>query len=125
MIFYKTILKSGDNSGPRFVRCIKILRTVSAYGKKNYGNIGDLILVSVRYVLNERKIRKGTLLKALIVRTKRKVKRMLGFLGFFENAVLFLDKKMQPLGTRVFGPFAREVRVKKYERLGTISRYII
>lgn len=125
MIFYRTVLKSSDNSGARFVRCLKILKTISAYGKKKFGIVGDLILISNRYIIPTKKLKKGELHKALIVRSRRPIKRMMGFLKFHENAILILDKKMQPMGSRVFGPFAREVRVKKYEKLATITRYIV
>lgn len=111
MIFSKTLLKVADNSGAKYVRCLRILKTTSASGKKNYGIVGDIILVSVRLAKSDKKIKKGSIFKAIIVRTKKLAIRHENSVLFDENAVVLLDsKKILPLGTRIFGPIAREIK---------------
>lgn len=125
MLFTKTFVKVVDNSGARYARCLKVLKTISAYGKKKEASVGDLILVSVRFCLPGKKVIKGSLYKALVIRTLHPVKRLVGNVSLMENAVILLDKKLQPLGTRLFGPVARETRVKKYNKLSTIARFVV
>lgn len=125
MLFPKSFLKVVDNSGAKYARCLKVLRTTSAYGKKDYASVGDLVLVSVRFCIPRKKVKKGDMFTGLVVRTKCFVKRSSGSLWLMQNAVILLDKKMQPLGTRMFGPVAREVRVKKYNKLSTIAKFVV
>lgn len=125
MLFPKSFLKVVDNSGAKYARCLRVLRTTSSYGKKKYASVGDLVLVSVRFCIPRKKVKKGDMFTALVVRTKCLVKRSSGHLWLMENAIILLDKKMQPLGTRMFGPVAREVRVKKYNKLATIARFVV
>lgn len=125
MLFSKSFLKVVDNSGAKYARCLKVLRTTSAYGRKAYAGVGDLVLVSVRFCIPRKKVKKGDMFTGLVVRTKCFVKRSSGSLWLMENAVILLDKKMQPLGTRMFGPVAREVRVKKYNKLSTIAKFVV
>lgn len=125
MLFPKSFIKVVDNSGAKYARCLKVLRTTSAYGKKKYASVGDLVLVSVRFCIPRKKVKKGDMFTGLVVRTKAFVKRSTGGLWLMQNAVILLDKKMQPLGTRMFGPVAREVRVKKYNKLATIARFVV
>lgn len=125
MLFPKSFLKVVDNSGAKYARCLKVLRTTSAYGKKKHASVGDLVLVSVRFCIPRKKVKKGDMFTGLVVRTKCIVQRSVGDLWLMENAVILLDKKMQPLGTRMFGPVAREVRVKKYNKLATIARFVV
>jgi len=125
MLFPKSFLKVVDNSGAKYARCLKVLRTTSSYGRKNYAGVGDLVLVSVRFCIPRKKVKKGDMFTGLVVRTKCFVKRSSGSLWLMENAVILLDKKMQPLGTRMFGPVAREVRVKKYNKLSTIAKFVV
>lgn len=125
MLFPKSFIKVVDNSGAKYARCLKVLRTTSAYGKKKYASVGDLVLVSVRFCIPRKKVKKGDMFTGLVVRTRSIIKRSVGNLWLMENAVILLDKKMQPLGTRMFGPVAREVRVKKYNKLSTIAKFIV
>jgi len=125
MLFPKSFIKVVDNSGAKYARCLKVLRTTSAYGKKKYARVGDLILISVRFCIPRKKVKKGDMFTGLVVRTKSIIKRSVGNLWLMENAIILLDKKMQPLGTRMFGPVAREVRVKKYNKLSTIAKFIV
>jgi large subunit ribosomal protein L14 len=117
MIFPKTILKTADNSGAKYVKCLRILETKSTRGKKRFGIIGDIILVSVRICQSQKKVKKGNVFKAIIVRTLRKIKRESGWLFFRDNAVVLLNKKMLPVGTRVFGPIARDIKYRKMTKI--------
>lgn len=117
MIFAKTILKTADNSGAKYVKCLRILETKSSRGKKRYATVGDIILVSVRICESQKKVKKGNVFKAIVVRTIRQVKREMGWLFFNDNAVVLLNKKMLPLGTRVFGPIARDIKLKKMTKI--------
>jgi large subunit ribosomal protein L14 len=125
MLFVKTFIRVSDNSGAKYVRCLKVLKTLSAYGKKKYAIVGDLILVSVRFTFPGKKVKKGDMFQALVIRTKSFVHRNIGGISLMQNSVILLDKKIQPLGTRVFGPFAKEVKVKNYNKLPTIARFVI
>jgi large subunit ribosomal protein L14 len=117
MIFPKTLLKSADNSGAKYLKCLRILETKSTRGKKRFGVIGDIILVSVRMCKSQKKVKKGNVFKAIIVRTKRKIRRESGWLFFNDNAVVLLNKKMLPLGTRIFGPISRDIRFRKMTKI--------
>jgi len=125
MIRIRTLVKVCDNSGARYAKCLKILRTTSAFGKKKTATVGDIILVSVKYCVPRKKVKKGFLSKALVVRTKSVVKRIPGFLSLQENAVILLDKKLQPIGTRIFGPIAKDIRLKNYNKLSTLVKFLI
>ncbi len=125
MIFSKTLLKVSDNSGVKYAKCIKILQTPSANGKLSFGLVGDIILVSARVCLSGKKIKKGNLFKAVIVRTKKLIKREIGFLLFNDNAVVLLNKKMLPLGTRVFGPMSNEIRHRKFTKISALAPLVI
>jgi large subunit ribosomal protein L14 len=117
MIFPKTVLKSADNSGAKYLKCLRILETKSTRGKKRFGLVGDIILVSVRMCKSQKKVKKGNVFKAIVVRTKRKIKRESGWLFFNDNAVVLLNKKMLPLGTRIFGPISRDIRFRKMTKI--------
>jgi len=125
MIQTHTLVKVCDNSGARYAKCLKILKTTSAFGKKKNATVGDIILVSVKYCVPRKKVKKGFLSKALVVRTKNILHRMPGCLNLQENAVILLDKKLQPIGTRVFGPIAKEIRLKNYNKLATLVKFLI
>jgi large subunit ribosomal protein L14 len=125
MLFPKSFLKVVDNSGAKYARCLKVLKTASSYGKKSYASVGDLVLVSIRFCIPRKQVKKGEVYTGLVVRTKCLVKRSYGDLYLMQNAIILLDKKMQPLGTRMFGPVGREVRVKKYNKLSTIAKFIV
>jgi large subunit ribosomal protein L14 len=117
MIYPKSILKSADNTGAKYLRCLRILESKSSRGKKRFGIIGDIILVSVRVCKSQKKVKKGNVFKAIIVRTIRKIKRESGWLFFNDNAVVLLNKKMLPLGTRIFGPVARDIKFRKMTKI--------
>lgn len=120
MIKHRTMLFVTDNSGVRFVRCLRVVKTVSSYGKKQIGKAGDLVLVSVRITRFLEKIKKGQLFKALIVRTKRPIVRAYGSVCFKENAVILLNKKLEPVGNRIFGPICREALERNFVKFSSI-----
>lgn len=114
MIFSGTILNVCDNSGVKWVQCIKIL------GKrpKAFGKPGDIIVVSIKKTKSLSKIKKKDIYKAIIVRVKKKICREDGSsISFSKNSVVLLNAKGGPIGSRVFGPVARELRVKKNMKL--------
>lgn len=126
MIFSRTVLKVADNSGAKYVRCLRILKTTSASGKKYYAKVGDIILVSVRFIRSDKKIKKGSVFKAIVVRTKKWQSRIENSVLLNENAVVLLDsKKMIPIGTRIFGPIARELRKRKMFKILSSAPIII
>ena len=107
MIQMQSLLKIADNSGARSVMCIKVL----GGSKRRYANIGDVIKVAVREAIPTGKVKKGQVVDALIVRTKKGVRRRDGSLiKFDENAAVLINAQKAPIGTRVFGPVTRELR---------------
>src|ERR1700735_382883 len=107
MIQMRTMLDVADNSGARRVMCIKVL----GGSRRRYAGIGDVIKVSVKEAIPRGKVKKGEVLNAVIVRTRKGVRRTDGSLiRFDENAVVLLNAQMQPIGTRIFGPITRELR---------------
>ena len=125
MVFSKTLLKVSDNSGVKYAKCLKVLQTKSASGKLNYGSVGDIILVSSRVCSSIKTIKKGDVFKAVIVRSKRTVKRDVGLLFFKENAVVLLNEIMLPEGTRVFGPISLEVRRRNFSKISALATLVI
>lgn len=105
----RTMLDVADNSGARRVMCIKVLGGT----RRRYASIGDVIKVSIKEAIPRGKVKKGEVYNALIVRTKKSIRRADGSsLRFDENAVVLLNTQLQPIGTRVFGPITRELREK-------------
>lgn len=109
MIQQETFLDVADNSGAKQVMCIKVL----GGSKRRYARIGDIIVVSVKSAIPRAKVKKGDVAKAVIVRTAKEVCRPDGTaIRFDTNAAVLLDNKNEPIGTRIFGPVARELRAK-------------
>ena len=119
MIQMETMLKAGDNSGARRVKCIKVLG-----GSKK---VGDIIVVSVREVISKAKVKKGSIQKAVVVRTSSPITRQDGTtIKFDENAcVLIQGKENEPIGTRVSGPISREVRAKGFIRIASLAPEVL
>ena len=114
MIQMQSLLKIADNSGARSVMCIKVL----GGSKRRYANIGDVIKVAVREAIPTGKVKKGQVVDALIVRSKKGVRRRDGSLiKFDENAAVLINAQKAPIGTRVFGPVTRELRAVSYTHL--------
>ena len=122
MIQAETVLNVADNSGARKVLCIKVL----GGSKRRYARIGDVIKVTVKDAIPRGKVKKGEVCNALIVRTKKGVRRSDGSLIRFDsNAAVLLDNKREPLGTRVFGPVTRELRAGNYLKIISLAPEVI
>lgn len=122
MIQTESILDVADNSGARQVMCIKVL----GGSKRRYANIGDIIKVSVKEAIPRGKVKKGEVLSAVIVRTRKGVRRPDGSLiRFDENAVVLLNAQMQPIGTRIFGPVTRELRGDNFMKIVSLAPEVI
>jgi large subunit ribosomal protein L14 len=122
MISYLTCLEVADNSGARKVQCIKILG--GSFHKT--ATIGDLIVTAIKKAKPGKKVKKGEVKKALIVRIKKKYQRYdASSIQFSSNAVILLNSQMNPIGTRVFGPVTRELRQKQWTRILTLAPSIL
>jgi large subunit ribosomal protein L14 len=118
----ETVLNVADNSGARKVLCIKVL----GGSKKRYAQIGDVIKVTVKDAIPRGKVKKGEICNALVVRTKKGIRRPDGSLIRFDgNAAVLLDNKREPLGTRVFGPVTRELRAGNYLKIISLAPEVI
>ncbi|CEP77498.1 MAG: 50S ribosomal protein L14 [Defluviitoga tunisiensis] len=121
MIQLESKLNVADNSGAKVLKVIKVLGGFH----KSKGTIGDVVVCSVREAIPHTNIKKGQIVKAVIVRTKKEVKRKDGtYIRFDDNAAVLIDKNNQPLGTRVFGPVAREVREKGYSKIASLAKEV-
>ena len=122
MIQMQSVLNIADNSGARSVMCIKVL----GGSKRRYANIGDVIKVAVKEAIPNGKVKKGQVVNALIVRSKKGVRRNDGSLiKFDENAAVLLNQQQAPIGTRVFGPVTRELRVGSFMRILSLAPEVI
>ncbi|AWV87992.1 50S ribosomal protein L14 [Bradymonas sediminis] len=122
MIQMQTRLSVADNSGAKKVQCIKVL----GGSKRRYASIGDVIIVSVKESLPNSKVRKGDVQRAVVVRTKKEITREDGtYIRFDENAAVLIDKIGQPLGTRIFGPVARELRGRNYMKIVSLAPEVL
>ena len=122
MIQTQTILEVADNTGARYVICIKVL----GGSKKRYGKIGDIIKVSVKETMPRGKVKKGEIYDALIIRTRKGLRRNDGSLiKFNRNSVILLNNKYEPIGTRVFGPITREIRKEKFMKIVSMANEVI
>ena len=122
MIQVESELEVADNSGARKVRCIKVL----GGSKRRYASLGDVVVVSVREALPSSKIKKGSVVKAVIVRTKKGARRHDGsVIRFDDNSAVLINNDKQPIGTRVFGPVARELRWKNFLKLISLAPEVL
>ena len=122
MIQMQSLLKIADNSGARSVMCIKVL----GGSKRRYANIGDVIKVAIREAIPTGKVKKGQVVDALIVRTKKGVRRKDGSLiKFDENAAVLINNQKAPIGTRVFRPVTRELRDGKHMKILSLAPEVI
>jgi large subunit ribosomal protein L14 len=123
MIQVGTKLKVADNTGAKLAECIKVLGT----NRKRYAYIGDIIVVAIKEAIPHAPIKKGDVAKAIIVRTKKEVRRKDGiYLRFDENACVIVDAdKGEPKGTRIFGPVAREVRKKGFVKIASLAPEVL
>lgn len=122
MIQMRTRLGVADNTGARLVSCIKVL----GGSRKRYAYIGDVIVVNVKNAIPEGMLKKGEVAKAVVVRTKRPLSRSDGsYVRFDHNAVVIIDDDLNPKGTRVFGPVARELRDKNFLKIISLAPEVI
>lgn len=122
MIQMQTELAVADNSGARSVMCIKVL----GGSKRRYAGVGDVIRVSIKDAVPRGKVKKGEVWHAVVVRTKKRVRRGDGsVIRFDSNAVILLTAQLQPLGTRVFGPVPRELRTERFMKIISLASEVL
>ena len=122
MIQMRTVLEIADNSGAKRVMCIKVL----GGSKRRYATIGDVIVVSIREAIPQAKVKKGEVARAVIVRTAREVKRPDGsYIRFDGNSAVLINKDLEPVGTRIFGPVARELRARKFMKIISLAPEVL
>ena len=122
MIQTQSYLDVADNSGARRVMCIKVL----GGSKRRYARVGDLIKVTVKEAIPRGKVKKGQVMTAVVVRTRKGVRRPDGSLIRFDgNAAVLLDKQLNPVGTRIFGPVTRELRGEKFMRIVSLAPEVL
>ncbi len=122
MIQAETKLTVADNSGARVLYCIKVL----GGSKRRYASIGDIIVVSVKEAIPNAKVKKGDVLKAVVVRTKKEIRRSDGsYIRFDDNSAVVVNNQREPVGTRVFGPVARELRMKRFMKIVSLAPEVL
>jgi len=122
MVQSETVLDVADNSGARKVLCIKVL----GGSRRKYASLGDIIVVSVKEAIPNAKVKKGDVTKAVIVRTTKEVGRADGsYIKFDSNSAVLIDNQREPIGTRIFGPVARELRAKKFMKILSLAPEVL
>jgi large subunit ribosomal protein L14 len=122
MVQMTSVLDVADNSGAKKVFCIKVL----GGSKRKYASIGDVIVVSVKEAIPNSKVKKGEVMKAVVVRTAKEVGRSDGsFIRFDTNSAVLIDNAREPVGTRIFGPVARELRAKRFMKIISLAPEVL
>ncbi len=122
MIQHMTELDVADNSGAKLICCIKVLGGT----RRRYASIGDIIVVSIKEAIPRSKVKKGDVKKAVIVRTKKEIKRKDGStIKFDDNSAVLINEQGEPVGTRIFGPVARELRARKYVKIISLAPEVL
>ena len=122
MIQMQTNLDVADNSGARRVMCIKVL----GGSKRKYASIGDIIVVSIKEAIPRGRVKKGDVMKAVVVRTAKDIRRTDGsVIRFDRNAAVLIDSKKEPIGTRIFGPVPRELRAKSHMKIISLAPEVL
>lgn len=122
MIQTTSTLDVADNSGAKKVMCIRVLGGT----KRKYASIGDIIVVSIKEAMPNAKVKKGDVAKAVVVRTKKQVSRPDGsYIRFDVNSAVLVDKDNEPIGTRIFGPVARELRAKRFMKIISLAPEVL
>lgn len=122
MITMRTILEIADNTGAKRASCIGVLE----HGNKRHAEVGDIITANIKEATPDAIIKKGEVVKAVVVRTVNKIRRPNGsYLKFDSNAVVIIDPQMNPRGTRVFGPVARELREKNFMKIVSLAPEVV
>ncbi|HET6459233.1 MAG TPA: 50S ribosomal protein L14 [Syntrophales bacterium] len=122
MIQMQTVLNVADNSGAKRVACIKVL----GGSKRRYASVGDIIVVSIKEAIPNSKVKKGDVMKAVVVRTAKEVRRPDGsYLKFDDNSAVLITNQLEPVGTRIFGPVARELRAKQFMKIISLAPEVL
>ncbi|MEX0609672.1 MAG: 50S ribosomal protein L14 [Balneolaceae bacterium] len=122
MVQTQTILNVADNSGAKKLMCIKVLGD----SRRRYARVGDLISASVKTAIPGGNVKKGDVVKAVVVRTRKEYRRRDGsYIRFDENAAVIINKDQEPVGTRIFGPVARELREKSFMRIVSLAPEVL
>jgi len=122
MIQMQTNLLAADNSGAKRLQCIKVL----GGSKRRYAGLGDVIVVSVKEAIPNSKVKKGSVMKAVIVRTAKETRRVDGsYIRFDDNSAVLINQGNEPVGTRIFGPVARELRAKNYMKIISLAPEVV
>ena len=122
MIQTQSFLDVADNSGAKRVQCIKVL----GGSRRRYAHLGDIIVVSIKEALPGSKVKKGDTAKAVVVRTKREYRRSDGsYIKFDDNSAVLINAQSEPVGTRIFGPVARELRSKKFMKIISLAPEVL
>ncbi len=122
MIQMQTVLDVADNSGAQKVQCIKVL----GGSKRKYASIGDLVVVSVKEAAPHSKVKKGEVLRAVVVRTRKEIRRVDGsYIRFDTNSAVIVNTQGEPVGTRIFGPVARELRAKQFMKIVSLAPEVL
>jgi large subunit ribosomal protein L14 len=122
MIQTQTRLKVADNSGAKLLSCIKVL----GGSKRRYASVGDIIVVSVKEAMPNSKVKKGDVVRAVIVRTAKGLRRADGsYIKFDDNSAVLINQQMEPIGTRIFGPVARELRAKNFMKIISLAPEVL
>lgn len=122
MIQAETQLNAADNSGAKRLYCIKVLGGT----RRRYASLGDIIVVSVKEAIPNAKVKKGDVLKAVVVRTKKEVRRADGsYIKFDDNSAVLINASKEPIGTRIFGPVARELRAKQFMKIISLAPEVL
>src|SRR5687767_11622596 len=122
MIQTQTILDVADNSGAKNIMCIRVL----GGSRRKYATIGDVIVASVKEAIPNAKVKKGDVVKAVVVRTRKEIRRVDGsYIAFDANSAVLINAQQEPVGTRIFGPVARELRAKKFSKIISLAPEVI
>ena len=122
MIQMQTVLDVADNSGAKKLMCIKVL----GGSKRKYASVGDIIVVSVKEAMPGSKVKKGDVMKAVVVRTAKEIPRPDGsYIRFDKNSAVLINQQMEPVGTRIFGPVARELRARKFMKIISLAPEVL
>ncbi|MEJ2588129.1 MAG: 50S ribosomal protein L14 [Deltaproteobacteria bacterium] len=122
MIQTETKLRVADNSGAKVVTCIKVL----GGSKRRYASIGDIIVVAVKEAMPNSKVKKGDVARAVVVRTAKAIRRPDGsYIRFDDNSAVLINQQKEPIGTRIFGPVARELRLKKFMKIISLAPEVL
>ncbi|THB67177.1 MAG: 50S ribosomal protein L14 [Desulfovibrio sp.] len=122
MIQVESKLDVADNSGAKKIQCIKVL----GGSRRRYAGIGDIIVITIKEAMPHSKVKKGEVMKAVVVRTKKEIRRPDGsYIRFDNNSAVLLNNQMEPVGTRIFGPVARELRQKNFMKIVSLAPEVL